>query len=226
MAEISKISLGGVEYDIRDQKLKEEVEKKVDKTYVDDEAERVVSYAEEVADNAEKAAKKYADDNKVAKVDGKQLSTEDFTTLLKQKLDGLTNYDDADVRSAITKLQNDLDAIVNGDATSAIDSIQEILAFLSTITDTQTLAGIVADLKQYVDDKIAIGGGESVEVVDNLESESTTAALSANMGRELKEMIDNIPSGGGGGSIDPAILEDYAPILRDFSDDFNNDFTN
>lgn len=30
----------------------------------------------------------------------------------------------------------------------------------------------------------------------------------------------------GGGSIDPAILEDYAPILRDFSDDFNNDFTN
>ena len=30
----------------------------------------------------------------------------------------------------------------------------------------------------------------------------------------------------GGGSIDPAILEDYAPILRDFNEDFNNDFTN
>ena len=163
MADISKINLGGVEYDIRDQKLKEDVEKKVDKTYVDDEAERVVSYAEEVADNAEKAAKKYADENKVAKVDGKQLSTEDFTTTLKQKLDGLTNYDDADVRSAITELQNNLDAIVNGDATSAIDSIQEILAFLSTITDTQTLAGIVADLKQYVDDKVASGGGGITE---------------------------------------------------------------
>ena len=117
-----------------------------------------------MADNAEKAAKKYADDNKVAKVDGKQLSTEDFTTTLKQKLDGLTNYDDADVRSAITKLQNDLDAIVNGDATSAIDSIQEILAFLSTITDTQTLAGIVADLKQYVDDKVASGGGGGSDI--------------------------------------------------------------
>lgn len=187
MADISKINLGGVEYDIRDQKLKEDVEKKADKTYVDEEAERVVGYAEEVADNAEKAAKKYADDNKVAKVDGKQLSTEDFTTALKQKLDGLTNYDDADVRSAITELQNNLDAIVNGDATSAIDSIQEILAFLSTITDTQTLAGIVADLKQYVDDKVASGGG---------------------------------------GGIDPAILEDYAPILRDFNNDFNNDYTN
>ena len=162
MADISKINLGGVEYDIRDQKLKEDVEKKADKTYVDEEAERVVGYAEEVADNAEKAAKKYADDNKVAKVDGKQLSTEDFTTVLKQKLDGLTNYDDADVRSAITELQNNLDAIVNGDATSAIDSIQEILAFLSTITDTQTLAGIVADLKQYVDDKVAAGGSGGI----------------------------------------------------------------
>ena len=162
MADISKINLGGVEYDIRDQKLKEDVEKKADKTYVDEEAERVVGYAEEVADNAEKAAKKYADDNKVAKVDGKQLSTEDFTTVLKQKLDGLTNYDDADVRSAITELQNNLDAIVNGDATSAIDSIQEILAFLSTITDTQTLAGIVADLKQYVDDKVASGGSGGI----------------------------------------------------------------
>lgn len=238
MAEISKISLGGVEYDIRDQKLKEEVEKKVDKTYVDDEAERVVSYAEEVADNAEKAAKKYADDNKVAKVDGKQLSTEDFTTLLKQKLDGLTNYNDAEVRAAITKLQNDLDAIVNGDATSAIDSIQEILAFLSTITDTQTLAGIVADLKQYVDDKVAAGGGgiseetevyigeeeptddgvklwidptgtpsspsqpsAGVEVIDSLESESTTAALSANQGRVLKEMIGQGGASGGGSNV-------------------------
>ena len=35
-----------------------------------------------------------------------------------------------------------------------------------------------------------------VEVIDNLESESTTAALSANQGRVLKEMI--VQSGGGG----------------------------
>lgn len=126
------------------------VQNKTIKKYVDEEAERVVGYAEEVADNAEKAAKQYADDNKVAKVEGKQLSTEDFTTTLKQKLEGLTNYDDADVRSAITELQNNLDAIVNGDATSAIDSIQEILAFLSTIADTDTLAGIIANLQGLI----------------------------------------------------------------------------
>lgn len=34
-------------------------------------------------------------------------------------------------------------------------------------------------------------GGESVEIVDNLESTDTDKALSANMGRELKEIIDN-----------------------------------
>jgi hypothetical protein len=39
--------------------------------------------------------------------------------------------------------------------------------------------------------EIPLGGGESVEVVDNLESESTTAALSANQGRVLSEKIDS-----------------------------------
>ena len=31
-------------------------------------------------------------------------------------------------------------------------------------------------------------------------------------------------NGGGGGSIDPELLEGYMPMSRDFSDDFNNDF--
>ena len=39
-----------------------------------------------------------------------------------------------------------------------------------------------------------------VEVIDNLESDSTTAALSANQGRVLKEMIGNAGGGGGGNS--------------------------
>ena len=43
------------------------------------------------------------------------------------------------------------------------------------------------------------GGGSSVEVVDSLDSEDTTAALSANQGRVLKEMIEELPSEGTGG---------------------------
>ena len=40
------------------------------------------------------------------------------------------------------------------------------------------------------------------------------------------EEIDITPTGsGGGGSIDPALLEGYMPMMREFSDDFNNDFS-
>lgn len=42
---------------------------------------------------------------KVDKVEGKQLSTEDFTTILKQKLEGLSNYDDTSIEQAVQSLQ-------------------------------------------------------------------------------------------------------------------------
>lgn len=61
-------------------------------------------------------------------------------------------------------------------------------------------------------------GGSSVEVVDNLESESTTAALSANQGRVLKEMIEELPSGGGGN------LDAY--FYKEFDEYFDDVFTN
>lgn len=46
---------------------------------------------------------------KVDKVTGKQLSTNDFTTALKTKLEGLTNYDDSEIRTSITNIQNIVD---------------------------------------------------------------------------------------------------------------------
>lgn len=39
------------------------------------------------------------------------------------------------------------------------------------------------------------------------------------------DKIDITPTGGGGGSIDPELLEGYLPMMREFSDDFNNDFS-
>lgn len=43
---------------------------------------------------------------------------------------------------------------------------------------------------------------------------------------ELSSTMDYVieQTGGGGGSIDLSALEDYTPLSRDFSDDFNNDF--
>ena len=51
--------------------------------------------------------KQYVEDlktNKVDKVEDKQLSTEDYTTAEKNKLKGLSNYNDAEVRELISAL--------------------------------------------------------------------------------------------------------------------------
>lgn len=87
---------------------------------------------------------------KVDKVEGKQLSTEDFTTLLKQKLEGLSNYDDTDIQEAVSKLRTDLDALVSGDTTTAIKTFNEIIAFLDGISDTEDLSGIIASIEQQI----------------------------------------------------------------------------
>lgn len=44
-------------------------------------------------------------EGKVDKVNGKQLSTEDFTANDKQKLDGLSNYDDTDIKASIEEMR-------------------------------------------------------------------------------------------------------------------------
>lgn len=87
---------------------------------------------------------------KVDKVDGKQLSTEDFTTLLKQKLDGLSNYDDTEISQSISKLRTDLDTLVSGDTTAAIKTFNEVIAFLDGISDTEDLASIIASIEQQI----------------------------------------------------------------------------
>ena len=87
---------------------------------------------------------------KVDNVSGKQLSTEDFTTALKQKLQSLNNYDDSALTSAINSLQNQINTLVSGNASSAIDTFNEIIAFLNGVKDTQDLAGIIASIEQQI----------------------------------------------------------------------------
>ena len=50
-------------------------------------------------------------EGKVDKVTGKELSTNDYTTAEKEKLAGLSNYDDADVRSLISSLTLEVNAL-------------------------------------------------------------------------------------------------------------------
>lgn len=90
---------------------------------------------------------------------GKGLSANDFTDALKAKLEGLSNYDDTEVRALITVINGRLDTILGDGASTAIDTFNEIEAFLAGITDTQTLTGLLQQQKQTItaetDDKLA-----------------------------------------------------------------------
>lgn len=55
---------------------------------------------------------------KVDKVTGKQLSTNDYTTVEKNKLAGLVNYDDTELRTEITNINTAI-----GDIGDVLDSI-------------------------------------------------------------------------------------------------------
>ena len=92
--------------------------------------------------------------NKVDKVSGKGLSTEDFTSAFKTKLEGLSNYDDAQIQAAVTLLRNDFDKLVSGDTTTAIKTFNEIIAFLDGVNDTQSLSGIIASIEQQIAGKM------------------------------------------------------------------------
>lgn len=70
-----------------------------------------VKYWADLSSNANGGDLKYFDgtkwvlvNNKVDKVEGKQLSTEDYTTAEKSKLAGLSNYNDNEVRELISAL--------------------------------------------------------------------------------------------------------------------------
>lgn len=92
-------------------------------------------------------------EKKVSKVDGKQLSTEDFTTALKNKLNSLSNYDDTAIQTAVSDLRTQLNTLVSGDASTAIDSFNDIIAFLEGIEDSQSLDSIIASIEQQIADK-------------------------------------------------------------------------
>ena len=129
-------------------------------------------------------------DSKVDKISGKQLSTEDFTTALKHKLDNLSNYDDTELSNSLEQLQSSLDILMNGNTTAAINSFNEIIAFLNGIEDTQSLQGIIASIQKQIDlkqpliedlEKIKRGAGLGSTALQEVPSEYIT-------GEELQAM--------------------------------------
>lgn len=110
-------------------------------------------------------------DNKVDKIDGKGLSTEDFTTTLKAKLQGLNNYDDTSLSEAISSLQEQFNLLVVGNPSDAINSFNEIVAFLDGVQDTEDLSSIIASIEQQIAGK--------QDKIDDLETIRSGAAKGA-----------------------------------------------
>lgn len=165
---------------------------------------------------------------KVDKISGKQLTTEDFTTALKEKLESLSNYDDANIKASIQSLQSQLNTLIDGDATSAIDTFNEIIAFLSSVEDTESLSGIIASIEQQIADK-----QDAISDLDSIREGAAKGATAIQEHQKLKTIngesiigSGNITiKGGSGGSVDPE-LNDIVNSLytSELNNDFNNDF--
>ena len=65
--------------------------------------------------------------NKVDKVEGKGLSTNDFDNTYKEKLDGLSNYDDTEIKQDITELEGKVSTLEEDNTTNKtnIETLQE-----------------------------------------------------------------------------------------------------
>lgn len=119
-------------------------------------------------------------DKKVDKIEGKQLSTEDFTTALKTKLEGMSSFDPTEINSKVDGLQSQINTLVSGDASTAIESFNEIIAFLNGVQDSESLEGIIAGIEQQI-------AAKQDEITD-LETIRSGAALGATALQEHQDI--------------------------------------
>lgn len=91
----------------------------------------------------------------VKKVEGKGLSTHDFTNDLKAKLETIIPNDISELETEIGKLETALNTLVGGNASNAIESFNEIIAFLENVSDKDTLEGILAGVAASIPTKVS-----------------------------------------------------------------------
>ena len=78
---------------------------------------------------------------------------------------------DIELSEKVDAIEQALNAMVEGDATSAIESFNEIIAFLEGVQDTESLDGIIASIEQQIAAKQS--------VIDDLATIRSGAALGA-----------------------------------------------
>lgn len=141
---------------------------------------------------AETALQEHQDiSGKVDKVDGKGLSSNDFTTTLKTKLEGLSNYDDTEISNAVSSLQTQLSA--KQDTISDLSTIRSGATAGATAVQPSALAA-VATSGSYDDlsdsPTVLTGGSQTTtssedggtNVYTFTKSDGTTSTLSVKNG--------------------------------------------
>ena len=90
--------------------------------------------------------------NYVEKDGDKVLSTNDFTNELKAKLEGLANFDPTSINSAIDALEATLGDITGDgkDITAALDTWNEIKAFVADYENTDSIASLLSTLESTI----------------------------------------------------------------------------
>jgi hypothetical protein len=82
-------------------------------------------------------------------------------------LEGLSNYDDTKVESALSSLQTQFNTLVSGNASDAINSFNEIIAFLNNIEDSESLDSIIASVEQQIAGKQAkLVSGTNIKTIN------------------------------------------------------------
>lgn len=143
--------------------------------------------------------------DKVDKIDGKGLSSNDFTNADKSKLNSLENYDDSSVVARLSDIESKesgwnakyskpANGIPKSDLTQGIQNTLDSVANKQDTLQSGVNIKTINDQSILGSGNIVIegGGGSSVDIIDDLNSERTDAALSANQGRVLKGMIPSL----------------------------------
>ncbi len=137
-------------------------------------------------------------DQKVDKVVGKRLSTEDFTTDSKNKLFGIQTGAETNVQADWDALDGDA-YIKNKPAIPTQTIVDNVLSSTSenpvqnkAIEPIITSIGNKTDNHEISISNLALSKIALTDIVDNLTSIATNKPLSANQGKILKSLIDNI----------------------------------
>ena len=142
-------------------------------------------------------------DNKVDKVEGKGLSTNDFTNAEKTKLANLSNYDDTSLSNRVITVEDTLENKVNKiegkdlSTNDFTDEDKEKLNNLSNYDDT-SLSGRVNTVENTLSDKVDKDGDKVLSTNDYTDAEKTKLEGLSNyddteINNRVQELEDIIP---------------------------------